>query len=70
MELENCCQPDCWLEEFIYPEIPATGHIEYACSQFLSLLSNADLLRMLPELQLLCFEDCELASSNGTTHSQ
>jgi hypothetical protein len=39
MELENCCQPDCWLEEFTYPEIPATSHVEYGCLQ-----SNSELL--------------------------
>jgi len=39
MELENCCQPDCWLEEFMYPEIPATSHVGYGCLQ-----SNSELL--------------------------
>jgi len=44
MELENSCQPDCWLEEFMYPEIPAPSHVEYGCLPFLCLQSNAELL--------------------------
>jgi len=65
MELENSCQPDCWLEEFMYPEIPATSHVEYGSLLFYCLQLLLTFCACFLTFKILCFESSEIASSNG-----